>query len=304
MPLEQLVQVIERLRERIQRHRALLTQNEALTRYVLVDPLLRALGWDTEDPNQVRPEFNPGHGRADYALMAGEVVQAMIEAKALDRPLSEGLPQGINYCLMQGTRYFVVTDGQRWELYETHRPVPIAQKRVVAFDLQAMPPFEDALKALALWRPNLESTSPLVIPEQPVVGVHTGPKPDGDGTVPLREYRAKAGTKPPAALHFPDGSEAALKHWKEILIRTCEWLVAAGKLKPELCPIRFGEDSIRYIVHTVPIHSNGSQFHVPYKLPNGVFIETSLSAEESVEKTKRVLAVVGQDLNGFALRIA
>ena len=28
-----------------------------------------------------------------------------------------------------------MTDGRRWEIYETHRPVPMADKLVVAFDL-------------------------------------------------------------------------------------------------------------------------------------------------------------------------
>ena len=74
MPLEQLVQVIERLRERIQRHRALLTQNEALTRYVLVDPLLRALGV-TVDPDTGVPAHDPATMETDVpgVFVAGVV---------------------------------------------------------------------------------------------------------------------------------------------------------------------------------------------------------------------------------------
>ena len=50
MPLESLLQLVETLRERIESHGATLSQSEALTRYALIDPLLRELGWDTSDP--------------------------------------------------------------------------------------------------------------------------------------------------------------------------------------------------------------------------------------------------------------
>jgi predicted type IV restriction endonuclease len=55
--VRELLEAIERVRERIERHGSKLSQNEMLTRYALVDPILRALGWDTEDPEQVVPEF-------------------------------------------------------------------------------------------------------------------------------------------------------------------------------------------------------------------------------------------------------
>ena len=55
MPLESLLELVETLRERIITHRAVLSQSEALTRYALIDPLLRELGWDTEDPTMVDP---------------------------------------------------------------------------------------------------------------------------------------------------------------------------------------------------------------------------------------------------------
>ena len=57
MPLDDLYQVIEKLRERITIHGVQLRQSEALTRNTLVDPLLRALGWDTESPALVVPEY-------------------------------------------------------------------------------------------------------------------------------------------------------------------------------------------------------------------------------------------------------
>ena len=50
MPLDSLRLLVELLKERIQGHGAALRGSEALTRYALIDPLLRELGWDTANP--------------------------------------------------------------------------------------------------------------------------------------------------------------------------------------------------------------------------------------------------------------
>lgn len=42
--MEELLRAIEEVQERIARHRAELQKSEALTRYALIDPILRALG--------------------------------------------------------------------------------------------------------------------------------------------------------------------------------------------------------------------------------------------------------------------
>ena len=51
MILESLLELVETLKARIDTHGDQLRQSEALTRYALIDPLLRELGWDTEDPD-------------------------------------------------------------------------------------------------------------------------------------------------------------------------------------------------------------------------------------------------------------
>lgn len=56
MPVEEerLRQCIEKLGNRLKQHERLLHQSEIQTRYILIDPLLRTLGWNTEDPMLVR----------------------------------------------------------------------------------------------------------------------------------------------------------------------------------------------------------------------------------------------------------
>ena len=62
MVLEELHELVEALKARIDAHSVELQKSEALTRYALIDPLLRALGWDTADPSQVLVEFRSASG--------------------------------------------------------------------------------------------------------------------------------------------------------------------------------------------------------------------------------------------------
>ena len=129
MPMTDLLTLVTKLGSRIDDHRDAFKQSEALTRSALIDPLLRALGWDTEDPEAVVPEYNAKAGRADYALLRDGSPAVMVEAKRLDTPLQgKVVEQGIGYCINQGVGYFAVTDGRRWRIYETHREVPLEQK--------------------------------------------------------------------------------------------------------------------------------------------------------------------------------
>ena len=60
---------------------------EYQTRYWLIDPILRALGWDVNNPEQVWIEYDTGHGVADYAIFARnpEVPVFLLEAKSIPK---------------------------------------------------------------------------------------------------------------------------------------------------------------------------------------------------------------------------
>ena len=160
MPMEGLLALVDKLRERIDSHGAALKGSEALTRYALIDPLLRELGWDTSDPEMVIPEYSAGGGRADYALLSDGKPVMMVEAKSLGSSLQGALNQAINYSI-SGTgnkaRYFSVTDGANWVIYDTSKPP--AEMSVVCFDLKGPSAAEACLQALSLWRPSVISGS-------------------------------------------------------------------------------------------------------------------------------------------------
>ena len=132
MPLDDLVSVIETLQQRIHDHGDTLRQNEYRTRVALIDPLLRALGWDVADPAVVMPEYDVSGRKADYALLSGEgQPAATIEAKKLAESLESHRMQMLNYSNASGVEYAGLTDGNRWELYEVFKRGPLEDRRVL-----------------------------------------------------------------------------------------------------------------------------------------------------------------------------
>lgn len=189
MLLDELYQTIEKLNGRMETHRDKLSQSEVLTRNALVDPLLRCLGWDTEDPSLVMPEHKLGNGFADYALLNGDKPVIVVEAKKLDTPLDDAASQGIHYCVNDGIEYFAVTDGRKWNIYETHRKVPLADKKIVDFDITNSPA-DVCLDALALWRRGVQSN---IVRKARTLLQST----DSPESLPIQPYRADALPKLP-----------------------------------------------------------------------------------------------------------
>ncbi len=145
------------------------------TRSIFVEPVLRGLGWDTLDHEQVDRE-QPGDRRGgivgDIHLTHGGRLLAVIEAKPLHDPriadadeqlrryVVENLflaPPGTHNAGMRfefGGKYFVrgaVTNGELWKVYDFTRGVanPAEDVRLVCeFALQGGVGAEDLLRTL------------------------------------------------------------------------------------------------------------------------------------------------------------
>ena len=317
MALEGLMGLIETLRARISQHGTVLRQNEMATRYILIDPLLRELGWDTENPEQVIPEFRSGSGPADYVLLKDGKPIVVVEAKRLGTSIGDGLIQAINYCVAAGILYFAVTDGRSWELYETHNPVPIAEKRIVGFDLVAEASATVALKALTLWRPAVE-LGRIKLPEEPLVGQmvevpttspppqitpsEAGPEPahsNSDSTWnALSKFQPIKHDTPPKMLRVPDGSERTLGRWNSLPLEVVKWLMSSGILTAENCPIR---SAGRYLVNVAPEHPGGKPFTAG-KQVGQLYIESNYSGPDQHRNTITIIKHLGRNPDEFAVR--
>ncbi len=167
--LNELMQVIEQLKTRIEAHRTNLKANETRTRMALIDPLLQALGWDTTDPSLVVPEYNLSGKRADYALLnkQGSPI-VFLEAKSLDENLSAHRSQVVAYASELGIRYPALSNGDQWEVYDNLKLVPIDQRSILSLSITDTSTHESALQLLLLWQTNLASGVPTQA-NQPIV---------------------------------------------------------------------------------------------------------------------------------------
>jgi len=98
--------------------------NEAETRADHIDPALKAAGWGVVDGSRIHREYPitlgriEGHGKrgkaltADYVLVYRTHKLAIIEAKAWDEALTEGVGQAKNYAGKLAVRFSYSTNGQ------------------------------------------------------------------------------------------------------------------------------------------------------------------------------------------------
>ena len=112
-------------RGRVQK-KAPVNNHETSTRYILIDPILRALGWDLSNPaecvveHEVVRRANYPATRVDYVLMCETSTPAVvIEAKRIDVESDDerALDQMERYLQDIPTAMMaVVTNGQYWEI--------------------------------------------------------------------------------------------------------------------------------------------------------------------------------------------
>ena len=98
--------------------------NEAETRAEHVDPALKAAGWGVVEGSRIRREFSIAPGRiegrgrrakpliADYVLEYRNRRLAVVEAKAWDVPLAEGVGQSKEYAGRLAVRFAYAANGQ------------------------------------------------------------------------------------------------------------------------------------------------------------------------------------------------
>ena len=140
---DSLTRAIESVQEAIRHDGRTIGANETRTRNTLIDPLLKALGW--ADPSVLTQEYVVNYQEyaknraidnksfrprlADYALHQqdnpGRLI-AFIEAKKMRDDLTDGdRDQVLGYAKERNVQHFILTNGDRWELYEKGNPRPI-----------------------------------------------------------------------------------------------------------------------------------------------------------------------------------
>ena len=304
MPLDSLLSLVEKLRERIDEHRDDLSKNETLTRDTLINPLLKELGWD--NPELVMPEFRVGRERVDYALLSDGKPIMVIEAKSLGTPLEEARAKAFRYRQKTKARYFSVTDGQRWEIQD-YKPVSGGEKKtvqIVEFDLKDGVAAEVCVKALTLWRLVVDSDHASA-GQDPVVG----PAPDRSGPSggvewqPISELKPQLGSHP-VEVQFPDNLVVQVTTWKTLLEHIARWLIDRNYITKSQCPIPGKPKGTgRYAVSTEPAHLSGIRFRSSVQV-GSLYVEVGGGRNWSVIAARTIIKHVGQNPAEFKVRFS
>jgi hypothetical protein len=115
----ELEQVLGQVRERIVRYRDG-GIGEQDTKAALIDPVLRALGWDVEDLEEVQREYRlkGGDNPVDYALSILRTPRLFVEAKALGGNLNDRrwANQIMGFAAVAGVEWVVLTNGDEYRI--------------------------------------------------------------------------------------------------------------------------------------------------------------------------------------------
>lgn len=132
---------VEKIKKRIEDHRDLYDRNEAAVRQQIIDPILRELGWDIENPDEVVPEENTGEGGfPDYSLLQEDKKIILLEAKKLREDTMQKIKQLARYSSDVGSRYGLITNGSDFVLFKSY---------------EEFKPYIDRV----IWRVNIENDS-------------------------------------------------------------------------------------------------------------------------------------------------
>lgn len=124
---------------RIAKYRGQRRVNEQNTKATLIEPVLRALGWDLEDLEEVQREFKPKRrdNPVDYALFELRSPRLFLEAKALGEDLNDRKWAGqiFSYAAVAGVEWVVLSNGREYRIYNAHAPVGVEDKLFRSVDV-------------------------------------------------------------------------------------------------------------------------------------------------------------------------
>ena len=95
----------------------LLSFDEAATKQAVILRILKVLGWDPFNVDEVYPEYSVGGKRVDYALRHNGRNKVFIEVKKVNEDLEKHQEQLLNYSFQEGVKLAILTNGISWWFY-------------------------------------------------------------------------------------------------------------------------------------------------------------------------------------------
>lgn len=163
--MHSLTETLALVLERTKRHRSLYEQNEMAVRGQLVNPVLQAIGWNPEDPDQVQPNVSTEEGVPDYSLIKDGRKLLFVEAKNLSVDVNQrdAMRQLARYSFAEGTRFGLLTNGIIWILVRSFEEGTRLSERVVwKADLENEHATAVCRKIVTIAKNNVEQIESLV----------------------------------------------------------------------------------------------------------------------------------------------
>ncbi|GAA4493692.1 hypothetical protein GCM10023172_02590 [Hymenobacter ginsengisoli] len=320
-PLATLINTLADVCQQARQHQSLLSKNEAATRSALIDPVLRALGWDTADVRMVEPEHTVQNKQSlDYVLRSRSgTIQAVIEAKRLGEPLDRLGHVGalIGYAFSLKPTAFFITDGLHWHCYspahshyEPTVSLHLTEDALLPAALQLLQLLDAAHGGYGLPQVLTIQSTPLTSPV-PVAksGKVRHEKPSTERAVLvgksftelafLNTLALMPGQKP-TSLRLPDGSVRLIKTWKDILLEVCRFLLLHHKHLTLPLPDKAGKKTYLFSFNK-PL--KGSSVSASYQ-GKPIFIYTNYSAKDHLANAIYIEALLPADVRRQKVAVA
>jgi predicted type IV restriction endonuclease len=267
-PLSNISDVLAQIKDSAIRYQDTLKKNEAATRAVLIDPVLRTLGWDTANTYMVEVEKTLDQARVDYALYDNNsTVRVIIEAKSLNTNLAQPgfIMSLVNYAFTFQLQDIFLTDGIIWQHFTNFQPGNVKVERILdivndnpvdcgAYLVQRLDaakfwPEEQTIDKLAQQVTQLESLVATL--EQEVNNLKAGLASTASPGMPLVTSTRQAiiqnspqqapkvtyfeldqvtdiTGKRPSQFRLPNGTEIKVKRWKDVLRESCKFALQSN----------------------------------------------------------------------------
>lgn len=273
------------LRKRIRDDSKYIARYETRTRVVLIDPLLRSLGWDPEDSKEVQLEFRGKTGRFDYALMMDGKPVAVIEAKKLTEDLSapDVQAQVMTYARdpkSSGIRLIAITNGDDWIVYR------MSGSRLKAETVSVS---SDDLSDAAFHFADYLSRPKLIGP----IAKKTRRSTKSTPRWRRRKWYPLTGELPeevPTAVRLGKNAPIEWVSWRETYAEVAAYLVATGYIREPDLPV-YVADGKYCAINDIAVHPgrDRKRFGKAELIGENMWLETYPSGKTLREYTRRLL---------------
>jgi hypothetical protein len=312
-PLSNLSEILNELHTSAKDCQETLKRSEASTRAVLIDPVLRSLGWDAANTKMVEVEKSLDNLRADYLLCdVNSIAKIIVEAKALGTDLDDKslIKKLVSYAFNFELNDVFLTDGLVWKHFDNFQPGDLSPSKVLdlakddhvtcaAYFVQHLDaakywPINQSIDVLSQRIDELENTVSNL--QKKIDELNPKPPETHDDFIALTDLDEIVGKKP-SHFRLPDGKIVEINTWKDILRESCKFVLAHNPLINIPFPDRVGKR-----VFLFSLYKPATKVSFVTELYNGqkIFIYLNYDSQNCVANALYVLEKTPKEVSKFA----